>query len=173
MHGLTGSQVPGNWRTDELLHVGDDLRHQRDADARRGSRRDPTRPARLGRPTPRRRRPPGRRRAGSASAVPGPAPARAHHRSLRLDPGAGSPGVEPDGPVLPGRPAAASEAGVSVDSATCRTLPRHGSPIAAIAAGLLLILLVPDGRARPRRTRDLDPGRGLDGRRALTPTRSS
>ena len=35
MHGLTGSQVPGNWRTDELLHVGDDLRHQRDADAQR------------------------------------------------------------------------------------------------------------------------------------------
>jgi len=35
MHGLTGSQVPGNWRTDELLHVGDDLRHQRDADANR------------------------------------------------------------------------------------------------------------------------------------------
>ena len=35
MNGLTGSQVPDNWRTDELLHVGDDLRHQREADAER------------------------------------------------------------------------------------------------------------------------------------------
>ena len=35
MNGLTGSQAQENWRTDELLHVGDDLRHQRDADARR------------------------------------------------------------------------------------------------------------------------------------------
>ena len=35
MHGLTGSQTPRNWRTDELLHVGDDLRNQREADARR------------------------------------------------------------------------------------------------------------------------------------------
>jgi hypothetical protein len=34
MNGLTGSQIPQDWRTDELLHVGDDLRHQREADAR-------------------------------------------------------------------------------------------------------------------------------------------
>jgi hypothetical protein len=33
MHGLTGSQVPRNWRTDDLLRVGDDLRHQRNARA--------------------------------------------------------------------------------------------------------------------------------------------
>ncbi len=39
MHGLTGSQVPGNWRTDELRHVGDDLRHQREADLQRGASR--------------------------------------------------------------------------------------------------------------------------------------
>ena len=38
MHGLTGSQIPDNWRTDELLHVGDDLRHQREADARHAVR---------------------------------------------------------------------------------------------------------------------------------------
>lgn len=37
MHGLTGSQTPKNWRTDELLRVGDDLRAQRDADARRSN----------------------------------------------------------------------------------------------------------------------------------------
>jgi hypothetical protein len=37
MHGLTGSQSPKNWRTDELLRVGDDLRAQRDADARRSN----------------------------------------------------------------------------------------------------------------------------------------
>ena len=42
MHGLTGSQTPRNWRTDELLHVGDDLRNQRDADARRAET-DPSR----------------------------------------------------------------------------------------------------------------------------------
>ena len=35
MNGLTGSQTTGNWRTDELLQVGDDLRNQRAADARR------------------------------------------------------------------------------------------------------------------------------------------
>ena len=34
MHGLTGSQEPLNWRTDELLHVGDDLRRGREAAAR-------------------------------------------------------------------------------------------------------------------------------------------
>jgi hypothetical protein len=34
MHGLTGSQEPRNWRTDELLHVGDDLRRQRESGAR-------------------------------------------------------------------------------------------------------------------------------------------
>ena len=38
MHGLTGSQEPRNWRTDELLRVGDDLRRQREADARDGER---------------------------------------------------------------------------------------------------------------------------------------
>lgn len=36
MHGLTGAQEPRNWRTDELLHVGDDLRRQREAGARHG-----------------------------------------------------------------------------------------------------------------------------------------
>jgi hypothetical protein len=35
MNGLTGSESTRNWRTDELLHVGDDLRNQRAADARR------------------------------------------------------------------------------------------------------------------------------------------
>jgi hypothetical protein len=35
MHELTGSQVPHDWRTDELRHVGDDLRRQREANARR------------------------------------------------------------------------------------------------------------------------------------------
>jgi hypothetical protein len=37
MHGLTGSQTQENWRTDELLRVGDDLRAQRDANARRSN----------------------------------------------------------------------------------------------------------------------------------------
>jgi len=37
MNGLTGSRIPDDWRTDELRHVGDDLRHQREADARRAS----------------------------------------------------------------------------------------------------------------------------------------
>ncbi len=35
MHGLTGSQEPHNWRSDDLLRVGDDLRRGREADARR------------------------------------------------------------------------------------------------------------------------------------------
>lgn len=35
MHGLTGSQEPRNWRTDDLLRVGDDLRHGREAGGRR------------------------------------------------------------------------------------------------------------------------------------------
>ena len=34
MHGLTGSQEPRNWRTEELLHIGDDLRRGREAGAR-------------------------------------------------------------------------------------------------------------------------------------------
>ena len=34
MNGLTGSQEPRNWRTEELLHVGDDLRRGREAGAR-------------------------------------------------------------------------------------------------------------------------------------------
>ena len=37
MNGLTGSHIPDDWRTNELLHVGDDLRHQREADARRAT----------------------------------------------------------------------------------------------------------------------------------------
>ena len=37
MNGLTGTHLPDDWRTDELLHVGDDLRHQREADAHRSS----------------------------------------------------------------------------------------------------------------------------------------
>ncbi len=46
MHGLTGSQEPRNWRTEELLHVGDDLRHGREAGARKDGhgRSDGTRP---------------------------------------------------------------------------------------------------------------------------------
>ena len=46
MHGLTGAQEPRNWRTDDLLHVGDDLRRQRESgtkhdghDSSGGSRR--------------------------------------------------------------------------------------------------------------------------------------
>jgi hypothetical protein len=35
MNGLTGSRIPDDWRTTELLRVGDDLRHQREADAQR------------------------------------------------------------------------------------------------------------------------------------------
>jgi hypothetical protein len=37
MHGLTGAQEPRNWRTDDLLHVGEDLRRQREAGARPGN----------------------------------------------------------------------------------------------------------------------------------------
>lgn len=37
MHGLTGSEALENWRTDELLRVGDDLRAQRHATARRSN----------------------------------------------------------------------------------------------------------------------------------------
>lgn len=36
MHGLTGAQEPRNWRTDDLQHVGDDLRRQREAGTRHG-----------------------------------------------------------------------------------------------------------------------------------------
>lgn len=36
MNGLTGSQATQNWRIGELLRVGDDLRHQREADANHG-----------------------------------------------------------------------------------------------------------------------------------------
>jgi len=36
MNGLTGSQETRNWRMEELLHVGEDLRHQREAGARHG-----------------------------------------------------------------------------------------------------------------------------------------
>ena len=43
MHGLTGSQEPRNWRTDELLHVGDDLRRGREAGARHDDERHPNR----------------------------------------------------------------------------------------------------------------------------------
>ena len=41
MHGLTGAQEPRNWRTDDLLHVGDDLRRQREAGARHGEHATP------------------------------------------------------------------------------------------------------------------------------------
>lgn len=43
MHGLTGSHEPRNWRTDELLHVGDDLRHERDVGAKHGESEAPHR----------------------------------------------------------------------------------------------------------------------------------
>ena len=36
MNPLTGSQETQNWRMEELLHVGDDLRHQREAGANHG-----------------------------------------------------------------------------------------------------------------------------------------
>ena len=49
MHGLTGNQEPRNWRTEELLHVGDDLRRQRETGEHGGSREDhqPPHPHRL------------------------------------------------------------------------------------------------------------------------------
>jgi len=37
MHGLTGNQEPRSWRTEELLHVGDDLRRLREADQLSGT----------------------------------------------------------------------------------------------------------------------------------------
>ena len=36
MNPLTGSQETRNWRTEELLHVGQDLRHQRAAGTNQG-----------------------------------------------------------------------------------------------------------------------------------------
>ena len=42
MNGLTSNHLLDDWRMDELLHVGDDLRHQREADAH-GSNDEPNR----------------------------------------------------------------------------------------------------------------------------------